>query len=324
MYIVEKSLSAPAITPTNMEGGNSSARASWAQLAGVQPQQQHKDQLTGKVKVGPLPQQQQQHHMLQQQRRERRQQQQLHLQQQHQQQQQKVQQQQLQQQQEVIGLFNGWVKAGYRPKLTMDQRPGGLFISLLCRPAAAAAKRRPAKRANAKRLEKQRARRTSQQREQQAAAAAASAVAPAAITPSCEIQQLAQAARAAPATVVATTAPPSAAAIAAPLPPEATTTPQPATTVTSPARSRVILSLQKVVRRDTRSPSKKRKVETPSDSDPATPEGGSFTLLSQVDGADLDLLSLTPPSPEPEPPDGNSSRKREEWTTVRPSRRNPQ
>ena len=137
-----------------MEGGNSSARASWAQLAGVQPQQQHKDQLTGKVKVGPLPQQQQQHHMLQQQRRERRQQQQLHLQQQHQQQQQKVQQQQLQQQQEVIGLFNGWVKAGYRPKLTMDQRPGGLFISLLCRPAAAAAKRRPAKRANAKRLEK--------------------------------------------------------------------------------------------------------------------------------------------------------------------------
>ena len=115
-----------------MEGGNSSARASWAQLAGVQPQQQHKDQLTGKVKVGPLPQQQQQHHMLQQQRRERRQQQQLHLQQQHQQQQQKVQQQQLQQQQEVIGLFNGWVKAGFRPKLTMDQRPGGLFISLLC------------------------------------------------------------------------------------------------------------------------------------------------------------------------------------------------
>ena len=132
-----------------MEGGNSSARASWAQLAGVQLQQQHKDQLTGKVKVGLLPQQQQQHHMQQQQhhmqqqqRRERRQQQQLQLQQQHQQQQQKVQQQQLQQQQEVIGLFNGWVKAGYRPKLTMDQRPGGQFISILCRPAAAAAKRR--------------------------------------------------------------------------------------------------------------------------------------------------------------------------------------
>ena len=46
--------------------------------------------------------------------------------------------------------------------------------------------------------------------------------------------------------------------------------------------------------------SKKRKVETPSDSDPATPEGGSFTLLSQLDRA---ARSLTPPTPEPAPPD---------------------
>ena len=40
-----------------------------------------------------------------------------------------MQQQQLQQQQEAIGMFNGWVKAGFWPKLTMDQWPGGLFIS---------------------------------------------------------------------------------------------------------------------------------------------------------------------------------------------------
>ena len=304
-----------------MEGGNSSARASWAQLAGVQPQQQHKDQLTGKVKVGPLPQQQQQHHMLQQQRRERRQQQQLHLQQQHQQQQQKVQQQQLQQQQEVIGLFNGWVKAGYRPKLTMDQRPGGLFISLLCRPAAAAAKRRPAKRANAKRLEKQRARRASQQREQQAAAAAASAVAPAAITPSCEIQQLAQAARAAPATVAASATATATAATAAAPPTAATAALQLEATVASPARSRAILSLRNSVRRETRSVSKKRKVETPSDSEPATPEGGSFTLLSQLDGA---ARSPTPPTLEPAPPDLKKPPPDDgDWYTVKPPRRNP-
>ena len=53
--------------------------------------------------------------------------------------------------------------------------------------------------------------------------------------------------------------------------------------------------------------SKKRKVETPSDSDsdsdPATPEGGSFPLLSQLDGADLDILAPTPPTPVPVPPD---------------------
>ena len=67
--------------------------------------------------------------------------------------------------------------------------------------------------------------------------------------------------------------------------------------------------------------SKKRKVETPSDSDPATPEGGSFTLLSQVDGA---AQSPTLPTPEPAlpelkklPPDGD------EWSTVKPSQRNP-
>ena len=124
-------------------GGASSAGASWAQLTAVQPQQQHIDQLTLKVNVGMQPQQQQQQHTLQQQQRKW---------QQQQQQQQKVQQQQLQQQQEAISLFNRWVKAGFRPKLTLDLRPGGLFISLQCRPAAATAKRRPAKRANAKRL----------------------------------------------------------------------------------------------------------------------------------------------------------------------------
>ena len=80
-------------------------------------------------------------------------------------------------------MFNGWVKAGFWPKLTMDQRPGGLFISLLCRPAATAAKRRPAKRAYAKRLEKQRARCVSRQREQQVVAAAASAASPPPIRP---------------------------------------------------------------------------------------------------------------------------------------------
>ena len=195
----------------------------------------------------------------------------------------------------------------------MDQRPGGLFISLLCRPAAAAAaKKRPAKRANKKRLEKQRARRTSQQLEQQAVAAAASAAAPTAITPSCELQQPNQAARAAPATAAAT---------AAPLPTAATTAPQPASTVEPPARSKVILSLKNVALRKTRSPSKKRKVETPSDSDPATPEGGSFPLLSQLDGADL---SPTPPTPEPALPDPKKSLlDGEVWSLVRPSRRNP-
>ena len=157
-------------------------------------------------------------------------------------------------------MFNEWVKASFRPKLTLDQQPGGLFTSLLCWPAVAAAKRRPAKRANAKRLEKQRARCASQQREQQAVAAAASAVAPAAIMPSCELQQPTQAARAAPATVAATAALSSAVASAVPLLPAATTVPQPATTVASPARSKVILFLKNVVRRETRSPSKKRKV----------------------------------------------------------------
>ena len=100
-------LSAPVITarpPTphqNGGGGASSAGANWAQLTAVQPQ---KNQLTVKVKVSPQP-QQQQHHTLQQQHLER--------------QQQKVQ----QQQQEAIGmlLFNGWVKASFWPKLTMDQ-----------------------------------------------------------------------------------------------------------------------------------------------------------------------------------------------------------
>ena len=107
-------------------------------------------------------------------------------------------QQQLQQQQEAIGMFNGWVKAGFWPKLTMDQWPGGLFIS------SAAAKRRPAMRANAKRLEKQRARGASRQQEQLKVAAAASAAAPTANLPSCELQQPTQAARAAPVTVAAT------------------------------------------------------------------------------------------------------------------------
>ena len=212
-------------------------------------------------------------------------------------------------------MFNGWVKAGFRPKLTLDQRPGGLFISLLCRPAAVAVKSRPAKRANAKRLEKRRARRASQQREQQAVATAASAVAPAAITPSCEVQQ--------PATVAATAALSSAAAAAAPIPPATTTAPQPATTVASPARSKAIVSIQNVVRRETRSTSKKRKVETPSDSDPATPEGGSFPLLSQLDGANLDIQSPTPPTPVPVPPDYKKSQDCELWTKVRPPRQNP-
>ena len=62
-----------------MEGGDSSAGASWAQLTAVQPQQQHKNQLTMKGKVGPQPQQQQQWHTLQQQHQEwQQQQQQLH------------------------------------------------------------------------------------------------------------------------------------------------------------------------------------------------------------------------------------------------------
>ena len=125
-----------------------------------------------------------------------------------------------------------------------------------------------------------------------------SAVAPTAITPSCKLQQHTQAARAAPSTMAATAALSSAAATAAPLPPAATTAPQPAATVVSPAHTKVILSLKNVVRRETRSPSKKCKVERPSDRDPATPEGGSFTLLSQLDGADQ---STTPPTPEPAP-----------------------
>ena len=33
----------------------------------------------------------------------------------------------LQQQQEAISLFNRWVKAGFRPKLTLDLRPGGML-----------------------------------------------------------------------------------------------------------------------------------------------------------------------------------------------------
>ena len=291
-----------------MEGGASSAGANWAQLTVVQPQQQHIDQLSLKVKVGTQPQQQQQQHTLQQQQRK------------WQQQQQKVQQQQLQQQQEAISLFNRWVKAGFRPKLTLDLRPGGMFISLLCRPAAATAKKRPAKRANAKRLEKQRARRASRQREQQAVAAAAvSAAAPAAITPSGELQQPFLAAGAAPATVAASAT--ATAATAAPLPPAATVAPQPAATVASPARSRAILSLKNSVRRETRSVSKKRKVETPSDSEPATPEGGSFTLLSQLDGA---AQSPTPPTPEPAPPDLKQPPPDDgDWFTVKPPRRNP-
>ena len=46
--------------PHQYGGGDSSAGASWAQLAAVQPQQQHNSQLTKKVKMGLLPQQQQQ------------------------------------------------------------------------------------------------------------------------------------------------------------------------------------------------------------------------------------------------------------------------
>ena len=298
-----------------MEGGASSAGANWAQLTVVQPQQQHIDQLSLKVKVGTQPQQQQQQHTLQQQQRKWQQQPQ-------QQQQQKVQQQQLQQQQEAISLFNRWVKAGFRPKLTLDLRPGGMFISLLCRPAAATAKKRPAKRANAKRLEKQRARRASRQREQQAVAAAAvSAAAPAAITPSGELQQPFLAARAAPATVAASATATATAATAAPPPAAATAALQLAATVASPARSRAILSLKNSVRRETRSVSKKRKVETPSDSEPATPEGGSFTLLSQLDGA---ARSPTPPTPEPAPPDLKKPPPDDgDWYTVKPPRRNP-
>ena len=193
-----------------------------------------------------------------------------------------------------------------------------MFISLLCRPAAATAKKRPAKRANAKRLEKQRARRASRQREQQAVAAAAvSAAAPAAITPSGELQQpfLAAGADTVAASATAT------AATAAPLPPAATVAPQPAATVASPARSRAILSLKNSVRRETRSVSKKRKVETPSDSEPATPEGGSFTLLSQLDGA---AQSPTPPTPEPAPPDLKQPLPDDgDWFTVKPPWRNP-
>ena len=294
-----------------MEGGaSSSAGANWAQLTGVQLQQQHTDQLTLKVNASTQPPQQQQQHTLQQQQRK------------WQQQQQKLQQQQLQQQQEAISLFNRWVKAGFRPKLTLDLRPGGMFISLLCRPAAATAKKRPAKRANAKRLEKQRARRASQQREQQATAAAAvSAAAPAAITPSGKLQQPFLAATAAPATVAASATATATAATAVPLTTAATTVPQAAATVPSPARSRAILSLKDVARRETRSASKKRKVETPSDSDPATPEGGSFTLLTQLDGA---AQSPTSPAPEPAPPDIKKlPPDGDGWSTVRPPRRNP-
>ena len=80
--------------------------------------------------------------------------------------------------------------------------------------------------------------------------------------------------------------------------------------------------------------SKKRKVETPSDSDsdpatpeggsfPATPEGGSFPLLSQLDGANLDIQSPTPPTPVPVPPDYKKSQDCELWTKVRPPRQNP-
>ena len=73
--------------------------------------------------------------------------------------------------------------------------------------------------------------------------------------------------------------------------------------------------------------SKKRKVETPSDSDsdsdPATPEGGSFPLLSQLDGANLDIQSPTPPTPVPVPPDYKNSQDCELWIKVRPPRQNP-
>ena len=145
-------------------------------------------------------------------------------------------------------------------------------------------------------------------------AAAVSAAAPTANTPSCKIQQLAQAARAAPATVAVTSVPSPAVATAVPLPP------QPATTVESLAHSKVILSFQKVARRDTLSPRKKTKVEMPSDSDPATPEVCSFTLLSQLDRADLDFQSLTPPTPEPALLGSKNSLECDMWTTVRPSR----
>ena len=75
--------------------------------------------------------------------------------------------------------------------------------------------------------------------------------------------------------------------------------------------------------------SKKRKVETPSDSDsdpatpeggsfPATPEGGSFPLLSQLDGADLDIQSPIPPTPVPVPPDCKKSQDCKLWSRCKP------
>ena len=216
-------------------------------------------------------------------------------------------------------MFSGWVKAGHLPKLVLEQRTGGLFISLSRLPpaadqpsAAAAAKRRStrrtARRANAKRLAKQRERRESLQRKQQAEAAAAPAAALTSAPCAQWQEQTAVAVNAAPAAPLAALAASSAAAATA-------------STIASPTRSRAVLSIKNAVRRETRSVSKKRKVESPSDSDPATPEGGSVTLLSQLDGA---AWSPTPPIPEPAPPDPKKPLPDGgDWYTAKAPRRNP-
>ena len=77
-----------------------------------------------------------------------------------------------------------------------------------------------------------------------------------------------------------------------------------ASTIASPACSRAVLSIKNAVCQETRSVSKKSKVDSPSGSDPATPQGGSVTLLSQLDG---EAQSPTPPilklAPKKLPPD---------------------
>ena len=275
-------------------GGGVCGTKSWAQLTAVQLQQQHRGQLgAGSVTLTRLQQRQQ---LTQQQQQSQRKQQQL--------------QQQQQEAAQALEMFSGWVKAGHLPKLVLEQRTGGLFISLSRLPpaadqpsAAAAAKRRSARRtarrANAKRLAKQRERRESLQRKQQAEAAAAPAAAPTSAAPCVQQQeQTAVAVSAAPAAPIAALAASSAAA--------ATATPS--------ARSRTILSVQNVARRETRSPSKKRKVVASTDSD-------TVETVSQLDGA---ALSPTPPTPEPAPPDfKNLPPDGDDWCTFKPSRRNP-
>ena len=140
------------------------------------------------------------------------------------------------------------------------------------------------------------------QRKQQAEAAAAHAAAPTSAAPCVQRQkQTAVAVNAAPAAPLAALAASSAAAATA-------------STIASPTRSRAVLSIKNAVRRETRSVSKKMKVESPSDSDPATPEGGSVTLLSQLDGA---AWSPTTPDPKKPLPDGG------DWYTAKAPRRNP-